>query len=83
MELESKVKQVLGDVLSLGKRAEALRSDSPLLGAIPEMDSMAVVHVLAALEDNFGISIQDDDIDGDTFATLGSLVRFVQDKSAA
>lgn len=82
MELESKVKQVLGDVLSLGKRADALRTDSPLLGAIPEMDSMAVVHVLAALEDNFGISIQDDEIDGDTFATLGSLVRFVQEKSA-
>lgn len=83
MELESKVKQVLGDVLSLGKRADSLRADSPLLGAIPEMDSMAVVHVLAALEDNFGISIQDDEIDGDTFATLGSLVRFVQEKSAA
>lgn len=81
MELESKIKQVLGDVLSLGKRADALRIDSPLLGAIPEMDSMAVVHVLAALEDNFGITIQDDEIDGETFATLGSLVRFVQEKS--
>lgn len=83
MELESKIKQVLGDVLSLGKRADALRIDSPLLGAIPEMDSMAVVHVLAALEDNFGISIQDDEIDGDTFATLGTLVRFVQEKSSS
>lgn len=81
MEIESKVKQLLGDVLSLGARADTLRGNSPLLGAIPEMDSMAIVNVLAALEERFDIAIEDDEISGDTFATVGSLVKFVEEKA--
>ena len=77
MTLEQQVRAVLRDVLSLGDRAERLRRDSALLGAVPELDSMAVVNVIAAMEDRFGIAVADDDISGDTFATLGSLVDFV------
>ncbi len=38
---------------------------------------MAVVSVIAALEDRLGISVDDDDFDGEAFATVGSLVDFV------
>lgn len=82
MDVESDVRDVLRDVLSLGARADRLRRDSSLLGAVPELDSMAVVNVIAALEDRFGISVDDDDISGATFATLGSLVDFVTAKQA-
>jgi acyl carrier protein len=81
-EVESKVRQVLGSVLNLAKRVERIGRDAPLLGALPELDSMAVASVLTALEEHFGFTIDDDEIDGSTFSTLGSLVQFVEDKLA-
>jgi acyl carrier protein len=75
------VRDILRDVLSLGERADRLTRDSPLLGAIPELDSMAVVSLIAGLEDRLGITVDDDEISGATFATLGTLVDFVAAKS--
>lgn len=77
------VKNILGDVLSLGPAAQALNQQSALLGSIPELDSMAVVQLIAALEEQFGFTIDDDEIDASTFATVGSLATFVQQKLTA
>jgi acyl carrier protein len=38
---------------------------------------MAVVGLITSLEERFGIVVDDDDIDGSTFETVGSLVDFV------
>lgn len=76
------VKQVLIDVLNLGEPGQALTAESPLLGSLPELDSMAVVTLIGALEERFGISIDDDDISASTFETLGSLAAFVAEKAA-
>lgn len=76
------VKQILSDVLALGDQGAALNSQSPLLGSIPELDSMAVVNLITALEDHFGITVEDDDISAATFDTLGSLADFVAAKLA-
>ncbi|AWL05287.1 acyl carrier protein [Massilia oculi] len=77
------IKTILTDVLSLGDAGRQLDADSPLLGALPELDSMAVVSLIAALEEHFDIAIDDDDISASTFATLGSLAAFVDDKRGA
>jgi acyl carrier protein len=82
-EIEKQVRDVLRDVLSLGPRADRLTRSSALLGAMPELDSMAVVGVIAALEDRFGVAVHDDEISGSTFATLGTLVEFVTAKTAS
>jgi len=82
LDTEQQVREILRDVLSLGPRADRLQEGSALLGAIPELDSMAVVNVIAALEDRFGFTVEDDEINGATFESLGSLVSFVRDKSA-
>jgi acyl carrier protein len=76
------VKKLLAQTLQLGSRADALHTDSALLGTIPELDSMAVVSILTAMEDYFGITVEDDEISADTFETLGSLVAFVDAKLA-
>lgn len=83
MNVAEKVQVMLGDVLSLGARVKTLTPESPLLGALPEMDSMAVVNVIAAIEDQFDITINDDEISGENFATLGSLIDFVKSKTGA
>ena len=82
-EIQGQVRDILRDVLSLGGRADRLTLGSALLGAVPELDSMAVIGVIAALEDRFGITVDDDEISGSTFATLGSLVEFVSTKTAS
>lgn len=83
MNTEQKVKQVLSTVLNLGDRVARFDATTPLLGAVPELDSMAVVSVLTALEDKFGFTIDDDEIDGRTFASMGNLVAFVEGKLAS
>jgi acyl carrier protein len=76
------VLRILDEVLSLNGRARSFTRDTPLLGAIPELDSMAVVSLITSMEDQFGLVVDDDDIDGSTFATVGSLVDFVSSKTA-
>jgi acyl carrier protein len=80
MSIQTDVKSLLARSLQLGPRAEALTAESPLLGALPELDSMAVVTILTALEDHFGFTVDDDEISAETFATLGSLAEFVERK---
>ena len=75
------VRQIVGDALRLGDRTERLEPGSALLGGIPEFDSMAVVDVITALEEKLGISIEDDDISGETFESLGTLTAFVETKT--
>ncbi len=74
------VKTILRDTLQLGQRADALTADSPLMGSVPELDSMAVVAILTLFEDEFGVTIDDDDVSADTFATVGSLAQFLKQR---
>lgn len=83
METRAQVLAVLDDVLSLKGRSARFTDATPLLGSLPELDSMAVVAVLTAFEERFGFVIEDDEIDGSTFETVGSLNAFVQSKLAA
>lgn len=82
MQVLAEVLSILDDVLSLDGRALAFDRSTALLGAIPELDSMAVVTLITSIEDQFGIAVNDDDIDGSTFATVGALVDFVSAKLA-
>ena len=75
--------RILDEVLSLDGRSAAFTRDTALLGAIPELDSMAVVTLITSMEEQLGIIVDDDDIDGSTFATVGSLADFVSGKLAA
>lgn len=83
MDVVREVKRVLDEVLSLGGRAVQFTRETHLLGSVPQLDSMAVVALIATLEERFAIVVDDEDIDGDTFATVGSLADFISDKIAA
>ncbi|WP_174298730.1 acyl carrier protein [Sphingomonas bacterium] len=76
------VRAVLRDVLSLPPgRVAAFRDDTPLFGALPELDSMAVAGVLTELEDRLAILIEDDEVDGEMLETFGALVAFAARKA--
>ncbi len=83
MNITQTIVRVLDDSLGLHGRLANASRNTPLLGAIPELDSMAIVALIATLEERFGLVVNDEDIDGDTFATLGSLSDFVSSKVSA
>ncbi len=82
MNIEQEVKTILAEVLSLGARTARWDAATPLLGSLPELDSMAVVTVITTIEERFGFTIEDDEISAQVFATLGSLTDFVSAKLA-
>lgn len=77
------VKQLLRDVLQLGDRVDNFTADTPLLGSIAELDSMAVVSMLTMFEEQYDIVIEDDEISADVFATVGTLGDFLSQKLEA
>lgn len=78
------VRELLVDVLGVDQnQATAMDDETPLFGALPELDSMAVAGLLTEMEDRLDINIDDEDVDGELFETFGSLVRFTEMKLAA
>jgi len=75
------VKDLFRTELQMGDRADALTEESPVVGAIPEFDSVAVVGLITALEQRLGVTIDDDEISGEMFETVGSLAVFIDRKS--
>lgn len=80
MDVTRETLMLLDEVLSLGGRSQQFTLETHLLGSVPELDSMAVVTLITMLEDRFGVIVNDDEVDGSTFATVGSLVDFVSTK---
>jgi acyl carrier protein len=82
IEVENTVRAVLRDILGLSEaRAAAFVDDTPLFGALPELDSLAVAGVLTEIEDRLGILIEDDEVDGEMLESFGALTRFAAAKA--
>ncbi|WP_333572250.1 acyl carrier protein [Sphingomonas sp.] len=81
LEVETTVRGVLRDVLGLSDdRVAAFDENTPLFGALPELDSLAVAGVLTEIEDRLGILIEDDEVDGEMLESFGTLTRFAVQK---
>lgn len=73
--LEHDIKQILSNTLLID--TNHFDSDTLLIGNLAEMDSIGVVMVLTAIQEQFDIAINDDDIDASLFETLATLCEFV------
>ena len=80
MALTDEIITIVRDTLMLGDRADSFDASTQLLGGIPEFDSMAVVSLLTAIEDEYGCVFEDDEINAEVFSTIGSLTEFVETK---
>jgi acyl carrier protein len=83
VNIHSQVLEVLDDTLALGGRAQQFTLETRLFGSLPELDSMAVVDLIASLEDRFAIVIEEDEINARVFATVATLEQLVQTKLSA
>ncbi len=81
-DVDITLRAVLADVLGL-EPARVARFDeaTPLFGALPEFNSMAVAGLLTELEERLGILIEDHEVDADMMETFGALLTFARDKA--
>jgi acyl carrier protein len=79
LEVEQ-VLEVLAESLPIPNRVHEMGEHAPLLGAIPELDSMAIVAIITSIEDRFNIVLDDDELDAEVFETVGSLRKLIASK---
>lgn len=72
---------ILANLLKLD--TSEFNEQTELLGALPEFDSMAVVGLITAMEETFGIAVNDDDLDAELFETVGSVLSYVDAAGAS
>jgi acyl carrier protein len=82
MTTRQRLLSLMDRTLNLEGRSASFSDDTALIGALPELDSMGVVSLLTAFEEQFGITVEDDEIDGSLFQTFGTLLSFVEAKLA-
>ncbi|MGQ0588957.1 MAG: acyl carrier protein [Sphingosinicella sp.] len=81
-EVDKTLRAVLVDVLGLAEnRVAGFDESSPLFGALPEFDSMAVAGLLTELEERLGIVIEDHEVDADMLESYGALLTFARAKA--
>ena len=81
-DVDLTLRGVLVDVLGLeSEQVRGFTEATPLFGALPEFDSMAVAGLLTELEERLGILIEDDEVDADMLETYGSLLTFARSKA--
>lgn len=81
-EVDATLRAVLVDVLGLPRdRVAGFTEATPLFGALPEFDSMAVAGLLTELEERLGVLIEDHEVDADMLESYGSLLTFARAKA--
>ena len=77
--VEATLRALLADVLGLSpKRVANFTGETPLFGALPEFDSLAVANFLTAFEERFTVLIEDHDVEAEDFDTFGRLLAFTR-----
>jgi acyl carrier protein len=83
MDTLTRLTRILRDTLMPAEAGPRYDPKMRLLGSVPGLDSIAVVSVLTAIENEFGFTVEDDEMSADVFETVGSLEEFVNNKLAA
>jgi acyl carrier protein len=76
------VKSLIGETLGITDRLDSMDASTRLLGSLPELDSMAVAELLAAIEETFGFEVDTGDIEIDMLETVGTLATYVEKNRA-
>lgn len=82
-ELATPTELILNDLLChlLGGLPDRYRPETELFGSLPELDSLALVELITAIEERFSFEMDEDDITGAVFATVSSLARHVDEST--
>jgi acyl carrier protein len=76
-EIEQELRGFLTEKFLFG-RGDALNDDAPLLGNV--IDSQGVIDLILFVQERFNISVDDEDVTTDNFASVKSTVAFIERK---
>ena len=76
------VREELVETLGLQDRARTITSETELFGSMPEFDSLAIVDLITGLEERFGFQMDEADITGEVFESVGTLTAYVDARVA-
>lgn len=62
------------------KASEPLTRETPLMGGFPEFNSLTIATLIVEIEEAVDCEIDDDEITGEIFETVGSLADYVETK---
>jgi len=71
------VKDLVAETLGIVDRLDSMNASTGLFGSLPELDSMAVIELVTAIQEKFGLEIEPASLTMDTFETIGALAAFV------
>ena len=80
-EIEESIKRILIRELEVDPEAMSeLTTSTPLLGRGIGLDSMETLTLVTAIEKEFDIQVEDEELTADRFQTVGTLAGFVLGK---
>ena len=80
LERNVKVKSMIFDRLGLETEPTVVSDNQPLFGRGLEMDSLDTLEVVVLVNNEFDVSISDDDIE--SFGSINALVDFIEARQA-
>lgn len=78
--IAAKLKELIVERLFLDTTPDAIETDTPL--AEYGVDSFLLLEVIVAIEEEFGIKIEQSDIRAETLRSVGTLTELVQSKQS-
>lgn len=79
MSVGSQIEQFILNNLHSGRDVDSLTEDYDLLAG-EVIDSLGIAELIAFLEKEYGIQVDDGDLDPENFRTVGKIVAFVESK---
>jgi acyl carrier protein len=79
-DVEGRIARILSDSIVPGAELESLGPDTPLVEGGLALDSVSLLELIVAVEESFGVTVEDEDLSLELVATIGSLADFVRRK---
>ncbi len=79
--LKAQIKRLIVDALGLDVDPVEIPDDEALFGGM-DLDSMATLEIVAAIEEAFGITVEDDELTVELFGSIETLAEYVAGKVA-
>ena len=73
-------RKILRSCMQLGSEVDDFTPATQLLGGFPEFNSLTITAIIASIEDELDSDIEDAEITGEIFETVGTLSAFIGEK---
>lgn len=79
MNIESKIEKFILDDLLSGSRKAPIGADESLVSS-GILDSLALLRIISFLEEEFGVTVNDDEVVPENFETINVIKTFIENR---